>query len=250
MTEGIERILDNWRSPDYVYQSTTGIPVLLRNYKLSDDWGYRFSNKDWSGWPLTAEAFAGWIANNANPNVTLALDYEALGEHIWEDTGIFDFLSDLPHQIAQYPQIEWSTPTETVDRVPSAGTINVNDFSTISWADMERDTSAWLINEMQQVCFEEMKRMEPLIKATGEAQFVDSWRRMLTSDHLYYICDKNLSDGDVHGYFSAYGSIAEAFVHLHTALMDLRMRATRFLEKQGKVTEPLFPDFTPRPTLR
>lgn len=246
LTEGIERILDGWRSPDYVYQSTTGLPVLLRNYQLADDWGYRFSNKGWDGWPLTAEKFAGWIAQVANPCVTLALDYEALGEHHWEDTGILDFLASLPEEIARHPQIEWATPTETVQRVPSAGTIDVNDYSTVSWADAERDTSAWLVNEMQQVCFEEMKRLEPLIKATDDAAMLDSWRRMLTSDHLYYICDKNLSDGDVHGYFSAYGSIAEAFVHLHTALMDLRQRALRTLEKQGKVDgDSLFPQFTP-----
>jgi alpha-amylase len=234
VTEGLERVLGPNRSPDFVYRAPTGLPVLLRNYKLSDDIGYRFSNKAWDCWPLSAQTFAGWVAQNTDPCTTLALDYEALGEHMWEDTGIFGFINDLPRQMARYPQLQWATPTEVVERIPSVGEYSVDDFSTISWADQERDTSAWLVNEMQQLCFEQMKRLEPLIRETQSPDFLLAWRRMLTSDHLYYICDKNLSDGDVHKYFSAYGSVAEAFVRLHTALVDLMHRAERYMEKQGK----------------
>ncbi len=235
LTEGLERILD-WRSPDFVYHAPSGLPVLLRNYKLSDDVGYRFSNKSWPGWPLTAETFAGWLAGNTDPCTLLAMDYEAFGEHMWEDTGIFGFLEDLPAQAAKHPQLEWATPTEVVDRIAPAGEYSVDDMETISWADQERDTSAWLVNEMQQISFEEMKHLEALVKATNDPHFVRVWRCMLTSDHLYYICDKNLSDGDVHQYFSAYGSIADAFVRLHTALLDLLHRVERHLEHQGQGT--------------
>ena len=233
LTEGLERVLGPGRSPDFVYKSPGGLRVLLRNYKLSDDVGYRFANKAWECWPLTAQTFAGWLAKNTDPCTLLAMDYEAFGEHMWEDTGILGFLEDLPNQVAHYPQLQWATPTEVVDRVPAVGEYSVGIWDTISWADQERDTSAWLVNEMQQICFEEMKRMEPLIKATKNVDFLQTWQRMLTSDHLYYICDKNLSDGDVHQYFSAYGSIADAFVRLHTALTDLAHRAERYLEQNN-----------------
>ena len=236
ITEGLERILGPDRSPDYVYQAPSGLPVLLRNYKLSDDVGYRFSNKSWDQWPLTAQTFAGWLAGNTAPCTLLAMDYEAFGEHMWEETGIFGFLEDLPAQVARHPQLQWATPTELVERLAPVGEYRVDDFHTISWADQERDTSAWLVNDMQQICFEEMKRIEPLIRQTQSADFLRAWRRMLTSDHLYYICDKNLSDGDVHQYFSAYGSMADAFVRLHTALVDLMHRAERHVEQQSGAT--------------
>jgi alpha-amylase len=229
ITEGVDWLMENWRSPDFVYSSTCGLPVLLRNYRLSDDLGYRFSNRDWEGWPLRAETFASWLSQNTDMNVLLALDYEALGEHIWADSGIFDFLRHMPGEVLKYPQLAFTTPTEAVRSLPPVGTISVDDFATISWADKERDTSAWLGNEMQQFCYEELKRMEPLIKSTKEPHYLDTWRRMLTSDHLYYLASKSMSDADVHQYFSAYGSLVEAFVRLHTAALDLQHRAQNFL---------------------
>ena len=228
LTEGVDWLMAGWRSPDFVYQSPSGLPVLLRNYRLSDDVGYRFSNRGWDGYPLTAEKFAGWLAGNTDPMVLLALDYEALGEHMWADTGIFDFIAALPDQTAHFPQLEWATPSQVIERVPVSGQIEVPIYSTISWADKERDTSAWLGNEMQQFCYEEIKRLEPAIHATGSTDYLHAWRMMQTSDHLYYISDKAMSDGDVHQYFSAYGTVVEAFVRLHTAVYDLKRRAEHF----------------------
>ncbi|HLV81622.1 MAG TPA: hypothetical protein VKT32_15145, partial [Chthonomonadaceae bacterium] len=225
LTEGVDWLMANWRSPDFVYEAPCGLPVLLRNYRLSDDIGYRFPNPNWDAWPLSAETFAGWLAGNTDMNITLALDYEAFGEHIWADKGIFDFLRALPGAIKQHAQLEFTTPTEAVRRLPRMGTVEVDDFSTISWADKERDTSAWLGSEMQQFAFEEMKRIGEAIKATENPDFLHAWRLMQTSDHLYYLSDKALSDGDVHKYFSAYGSLFEGFIRLHTALLDLRNRA-------------------------
>lgn len=243
LTEGLERVLGPNRSPDFVYKAPSGLRVLLRNYKLSDDIAYRFSNKSWDGWPLSAQTFARWLGDNTNPCTVLALDYEAFGEHVAEDTGIFDFLDDLPNQVSHYPQLQWATPSEIVDRVPAVGEYSVGVWDTISWTDQERDTSAWLSSEMQQICWEEMKRMEPLITATKNEAFLTAWRQMLTSDHLVYLCDKNLAGRDVQRYFSAYGSIADAFVRLHTALTDLKHRAERFLETkdaaEAEVLRPL-----------
>lgn len=229
ITEGVDWLMAGWRSPDFVYAAPCGLPVLLRNARLSDDIGYRFPNKNWEGWPLRAETFAGWLAGNTDMNVTLALDYEAFGEHIWADKGIFEFLNALPEAIKQHPQLEFTTPTEAIRRLPRMGEVSVDDYATISWADQERDTSAWLGNETQQFAFEEIKRLEEPIKATGDPNFLHAWRLMQTSDHLYYLSDKAMSDGDVHQYFSAYGNLFESFVRLHTALLDLRHRADRLL---------------------
>lgn len=227
ITEGVDWLMEGWRSPDYVYRSSSGLPVLLRNYNLSDDIGYRFPNKSWEHWPLRAETFAEWLSHDQGMDVLLAMDYEAFGEHIPAEAGIFDFLRALPEAILKYPQLEFSTPSESVRRLPSQGVVLVNDFATISWADKERDTSAWLGNEMQQFAFEEIKRMEMLMRATEDPEFLRVWRLLQTSDHLYYLSEKALSDGDVHQYFSAYGSIFEGFVRLQTALSDLEHRAER-----------------------
>jgi len=233
ITEGVDWLMANWRSPDFVY-SGAHLPVLLRNYRLSDDVGYRFSNKSWEGHPLRAETFAGWLAKNTDPCVLIAMDYEALGEHMSADTGIFDFLEALPNEVAKHAQLEWSTPSETIRRVPPIGEIRVGDFETISWADRERDTSAWLGSAMQQMCFDRMRRMRHAIVAAKNSYLADVWRKMQTSDHLYYLADKALSDGDVHKYFSAYGAVPDAFVRLYTALYDLEQRAERFVEPEHK----------------
>ncbi len=230
ITEGVDWMMEGWKSPDFVYTAPCGLPVLLRNYKLSDDLGYRFSNRDWDGWPLRAETFAGWLAGNTDMNTLLAIDYEAIGEHMWADSGIFDFIRHLPGEIMKYEQLEFSTPTQSIRKLPTVGEISVEDYSTVSWADKERDTSAWLGNEMQRFGFEELKRMEELVKSTGNSDIIDCWRRMLTSDHLYYLATKSMSDGDVHAYFSAYGSVVEGFVRLHTAVLDLQHRAEQFLK--------------------
>jgi alpha-amylase len=231
ITEGVDWLLANWRSPDFLYRAPCGLPVMMRNYRLSDDLGYRFTNRDWEGWPLRAETFAGWLAGNTDMNVLLALDYEAIGEHMWAESGIFDFLRHLPGEIEKHAQLEFTLPTNAVRTLPTVGEVSVDDYATISWADMERDTSAWLGNEMQQFCYEQLKRMEPLIKSTNDPFILDTWRRMLTSDHFYYLASKSLSDADVHRYFSAYGSLFETFVRFHTAIMDLQHRAQRMMEK-------------------
>ncbi len=237
MTEGIDWILDQWRSPDFLYQSASGLPVLLRNYHYSDDIGYRFPNKSWEHYPLSAETFAGWLASNTDEIVNLMMDYEALGEHIWADTGIFDFIRHVPERIVAHPQLAFTTPSRAVKTLHPRGTVRVGPFATISWADMERDTSAWLRNEMQQFCFEELREMEATILNVNEPEFTRAWRLMQTSDHVYYLSDKSLSDGDVHTYFSAYGNLFESFLRLQTAIADLKAAAVYRLEASKVLAE-------------
>ncbi len=164
-------------------------------------------------------------------HVLIALDYEALGEHMWADTGIFDFFRALPLEAANIRSWSSSLPRKLWPGCRYRGPFRWADYSTISWADQERDTSAWLGNEMQWFCYEELRRMEPEIKGSGSPELLDCWRRMLTSDHLYYMATKSFSDQDVHKYFSAYGSVFEAFVRLQTAIMDVRFLARNVQER-------------------
>jgi alpha-amylase len=233
MTEGVDWVLD-WRSPDFLYKSMTGLPVLLRNYRYSDDIGYRFPNASWEHYPLTAEKFAGWLAGNTDEIVSIMIDYEALGEHIWAEKGIFEFLRHLPDAILRFPQLAFTTPGEAVTTLRPRGEIDVGPFATISWADMERDTSAWLRNDMQRYCYEALRTIESPMLQANNPDYLRAWRLLQTSDHLYYLCDKSLSDGDVHTYFSAYGDLFESFIRLETAIADLRHAVLNYVDRPGE----------------
>jgi alpha-amylase len=232
ITEGVDWLMASWRSPDFVYEGSSRLPVLLRNYRLSDDVGYRFSNKAWEGHPLRAETFASWLARDTDPTVLVAMDYEALGEHMNHDTGIFDFIRALPREVAKFPQLEWSTPTDVVSRVSPVGAARVSDFATISWADKERDTSAWIGGKRQRELFDEVSAMRDVIARTNDPSFLDVWRKMQTSDHFYYVSSKAASDGDVHRYFSAYGAPDEAHARVLSSLRDLARRAEEFTRRR------------------
>lgn len=220
MTEGVDHHL-GWRSPNHVYRAPNGIPVLLRNYRLSDDIGYRFSNTGWDEWPLTADTFASWLNAADGDVVNLFMDYETFGEHHWPDTGILSFLRHLPGEVANHDDPVFATPSEIVERQEPVGDFSVDPLETISWADMERDTSAWLGNWMQQLLFRELERMAPRVRAADEP-VQEAWRRLTTSDHLYYLCDKGAGDGDVHSYFSRFDSIQDGFLAYTSALADIR----------------------------
>ncbi|VVB58742.1 Alpha-amylase [Candidatus Anstonella stagnisolia] len=221
LTEGIEHVL-GWRSPNYLYsvKSCEGIKAMLRNYKLSDDIGYRFSAKWWSEYPLTADKYAKWLSSLEGDCVNVFMDYETFGEHHWEDTGIFEFLRALPGEMGKHPNLEFVTPSMLVKSAGAVGEIDVPHV--ISWADMERDTSAWLGNEMQRECFGILQELEAPIKELKDGELLSAWRMLQNSDHLYYLCTKSLSDQDVHNYFSPYDSPFDAYVNFRNILEDLR----------------------------
>ncbi|WP_292466445.1 glycoside hydrolase family 57 protein [Methanolobus sp.] len=228
MTEGIERVLAG-RSPDHVYKAKdANIAVLLRNYKLSDDIGYRFSSIWWEEYPLTASKWADWASGNTGETLNIFMDYETFGEHQWEETGIFDFLGALPGEVMDRG-MRFLTPSQTIEAYKPAGEIDVGEFSTISWADIERDTSAWLGNDMQRRCLEEMKILESYVKKTGDAELLRIWKHLLTSDHYYYMSTKWLGDGDVHSYFSIHSSPYDAAVNFMAALTDFKAHVFRTL---------------------
>lgn len=223
MTEGIERILEGWKSPNYIYKPrNSNLKILLRNYKLSDDIGYRFSSRWWNQWPLTAGKYAAWLSATPGDTINIFMDYETFGEHQWEDTGIFWFLKSLPYEILKHENLEFATPSEVISRYESIGEIRVPWYETVSWADMERDASAWLGNHMQQICFSEVKSMEKIVKKSRNPEFLRIWKCLLTGDHFYYMCTKGWGDGDVHCYFSHHGTPYDAAVNYMAIIADFK----------------------------
>ncbi len=225
IAEGADHIL-GWRSPNFLYRpkTTDKIKLLLKNYRLSDDIAFRFSEKSWKEWPLTAEKFAQWVhAVNGNGNVVnLFMDYETFGEHQWESTGIFDFLKAMPWHVRQHPDNDFITPSEAVARFPVVGELDIHN--PISWADIERDTSAWLGNKMQQEAMHHIFHLEKDIKMAGDPKLIEDWRKLQTSDHFYYMCTKWFADGDVHKYFNPYDSPYEGFINYFNVMNDLHLR--------------------------
>jgi len=223
ITEGTEKIL-GWRSPNYLYKpvNAPNLKVLLRNHQLSDDIAFRFSASGWNEFPLTAEKFGSWVSASEGDLVNIFMDYETFGEHQWPETGIFDFLRHLPDEILRYPNNEFITVREAVERFSPVGEIDV-PFA-ISWADTERDVSTWLGNDMQIACFNELKEIGRRVREKGDENLIRLWRLLQTSDHLYYISTKGLADGDVHKYFSPYSGPYEGFINYMNILQDLKQR--------------------------
>jgi alpha-amylase len=189
-TEGVERVL-GWRSPDYVY-SCNGVKLLMRNYQLSDDVAFRFNNREWNEYPLMADKFASWVAASPGDYVNIFVDYETFGEHHWEDSGILEFLRWLPGECMDRG-IEFITPSEAAE-LPARDELSVEE--TISWADVEKDASAWLGNTIQHTALKAIQR------ARAYAKDKKMWRYLQTSDHFYYMASKFGSCADVHNYFS------------------------------------------------
>lgn len=225
LAEGADHVL-GWRSPNFLYRpaGTKKIKLLLKNYKLSDDIAFRFSSKEWNEHPLTAPKFASWVNQvNGNGNVVnLFMDYETFGEHQWEDTGIFNFLRHMPGEILKHPDNNFMTPSEAAETYPAVSELDVHNF--MSWADVERDLSAWLSNSMQWEAAHKLYELEPKVLAINNPKLTDDWRRLQTSDHLYYMCTKWFNDGDVHKYFNPYESPYEAFIAFMNVLNDMKLR--------------------------
>ncbi len=225
LAEGADHILD-WRSPNFLYRpkGASQIKLFLKNYRLSDDIAFRFSQKSWKEYPLTAPKFAYWLeAHNGNGEIiNLFMDYETFGEHQWEDTGIFNFLRQLPEEVYKKKNLDFVTPQEALKRYNPVGDLDYPQF--VSWADTERDLSAWRSNDMQKEALAKVYSLERKIKKTKDKQLQEDWRRMQTSDHFYYMCTKWWNDGDVHKYFSPYDSPYDAFISFMNALNDIKLR--------------------------
>jgi len=241
LCEGVDALL-GFRSPNYLYTppGSDAVRLLLKNYRLSDDIAFRFSDRNWKEWPLSAERFAHWV-NQINGDgfvCNLFMDYETFGEHQWADTGIFEFMADLPRAIFDYKPGEnhFNTPSEAFGQFETVGEYDVPHM--ISWADSERDLSAWLGNAMQTNAISECYKLERPIKnklreahQAGEQMAIqhfthvlEDWRKLTTSDHFYYMSTKFWADGDVHKYFSPYDSPYDSYINFMNVLDNLRTR--------------------------
>lgn len=224
LAEGWDPVL-GWKSPNYVYRpsGTEKIRLLMKNYKLSDDIAFRFGDSNWAEYPLTADKFTHWLHENHSADVfNLFMDYETFGEHQWEHTGIFDFLRSLPEMWLKQSNTGFVTITEAAERFEVRDTIDVPQTTT--WADTERDLSAWLGNPMQHEAIAMLYEHENDILGSGDLRLIEDWRRLQTSDHFYYMCTKWFNDGDIHAYFSPYESPYEAFMNFMNACHDIRAR--------------------------
>ena len=225
LAEGWGPVL-GWRSPNYVYRpvQTDNIRLLLKNYRLSDDLAFRFSDKAWSQYPLTADSYSEWTnaAMADAPLVNLFMDYETFGEHQWEDTGIFDFFEHFVDKWLQNDDNTFYTVTEAARTHEPQD--EISSPNTITWADTERDLTAWLGNSMQHEAMRHLYALEHSILHSGDDDLINDWRKLQTSDHAYYMCTKWFKDGDVHAYFSPYESPYDAFLYYMNAIRDLRFR--------------------------
>jgi alpha-amylase len=225
LAEGADHIL-GWRSPNFLYTAKTApkLKMLLKNYKLSDDIAFRFSNRGWNEWPLTVDKYTRWVNSiNGNGNVlNLFMDYETFGEHQWEDTGIFNFLNHLPEEILKHPDNNFITPSEAIKKYNPVSELDIH--SPVSWADIERDTSAWDGNKMQQSAIQKIYLAEGMVKRSGNRELIEKWRKLQTSDHFYYMCTKWFNDGDVHKYFNPYENPYDAFITFMNILNDVNLR--------------------------
>ncbi|HEU0195962.1 MAG TPA: glycoside hydrolase family 57 protein [Nevskiaceae bacterium] len=230
--EGAERVLHEAETlQPQGFDAAPQLAALARHYRLSDDIAFRFSNRQWSQWPLTAERYVEWLEALAATNdarhverfVGLFMDYETFGEHQWADCGIFEFMRALPAAVLKRPDLRFATPREVLARVPR-GVVQLRLATPLSWADAERDTSAWTGNAIQRAAQQAIYALEPDVRRTADAALLEDWRRLLTSDHAYYMSTKYWTDGDVHKYFSHYDSPYDAYIAYMNVLEDLKRR--------------------------
>lgn len=225
LAEGWDAVLD-WRSPNYVYRpsGTENISLLLKNYRLSDDLAFRFSNRAWSEWPVTPDKFNAWVHDSMADGllVNLFMDYETFGEHQWRDTGIFEFFDQFVGKWLEGGDTTFYTVSQAIEACPPTGEISMPH--TVTWADSERDLSAWTGSSLQREALRYLYSLEHDIIRSGDEDLIRDWRYLQASDLVYYMSTKWHNDGDVHAYFSPYDSPYDAFLYFINVIRDLRWR--------------------------
>lgn len=235
ITEGAKHIL-GWKSPNYLYTNAINprLKLLLRNFDLSDDIAFRFSDRSWSKWPLTSDKYVGWIADSLEKDelVNLFMDYETFGEHQHVSTGIFQFLKHLPGAVLSHADFEFCTPSEVCSKHQPVASLHA-PFA-ISWADEERDTTAWVGNELQNEAFSKIYSAEQKVVTTNDPLLLSDFRKLQESDHFYYMSTKFFSDGVVHNYFNPYDTPYEAFINYMNVVSDFLIRVDKASDFAGE----------------
>jgi alpha-amylase len=238
IAEGADNVL-GWRSPNHVYEPShkdSKIALLLKNYKLSDDIAFRFSDPKWESYPLTTEKYVEWLNQQGEESdiINLFMDYETFGEHQKKESGIFDFIYDFPEEFFKNKNNNFITPSEAIEKYNKKDKVDVPFY--ISWADKERDLSAWLLNKMQQEAMKDIYELEPVIKSLKDENLLEDWRKLTCSDHFYYMSTKGSNDGAVHGYFSPFDTPYDAYMYFMNILNDLIFK----IKSDGSVSHDLF----------
>jgi len=238
LTEGAKHVL-GWKSPNYLYVNAINprLKVLMRNFKLSDDISFRFSNKNWSEYPLTAEKYIKWLETDIQKEevVNLFLSYESFGERQPKESGIFEFLESLAVKIAKHSALKFSTPSEVIDELQPISAVSVP--TPISWADEERDLTAWIGNSMQKEAFEKLYKLNGQMSKCSDPELIKDWNYLQESDHFYYMSTKYFSDGEVHSYFNPFDSPYEAFINYMNVLSDFKIRLNAIVPENQTESE-------------
>ncbi len=225
LAEGWDKIL-GWRSPNHVYRPVgcKNLKLLLKNYRLSDDIAFRFSNRGWAEWPLTVPKYQNWVNNDClrGPLINLFMDFETFGEHQWADTGIFDFMDQFIGSWLGAYDNKFLTVSEAAELELPQDEISMPGI--VTWADTERDLSAWASNAMQTSAMNDLFALRERVLNSHDLALISDWRHLTTSDHAYSMCTKYWNDGDVHAYFSAYASPYESFMYFMNVLRDIEYR--------------------------
>jgi len=229
LTEGAKHIL-GWKSPNYIYTNAINprLKLLLKNFQLSDDIAFRFSDRSWANWPLTSDKYVTWLSKSLEKDdiVNLFMDYETFGEHQQSSTGIFQFLKHLPAAVLSQTDFEFCTPSEVCKKHQPVAPLHVP--YAISWADEERDVSAWIGNELQNEAFGKLYDAREKVLKTGDNSLLSDFYKLQESDHFYYMCTKFFSDGAVHKYFNPYDTPYEAFINYMNVLSDFLARVDKY----------------------
>lgn len=238
LTEGAKHIM-GWKSPNYLYCNAVNprLKLLLRNFRLSDDIAFNFSNHGWSEFPLTAEKFVSWLNkfDKREETVNIFIDYETFGEHQWMETGIFEFLKALPNVVYNNSNYRFSTPGEIASALQPVSTISVPH--PISWADEERDITAWLGNDMQVDAFNRLFGFIPKIRKIDDQKMLKDWQYLQASDHFYFMSTKFFSDGAFPVYFNPYESPYEAYINYMNVMSDFGVRLNALVPESSTDTE-------------
>lgn len=238
LTEGAKHVL-GWKSPNYLYHhpEQKNLKLLLKNFRLSDDVAFRFSSQSWSEWPLTTDKYLQWLkqVEKEEQVVNLFMDYETFGEHQWAESGIFEFMRILPTKIIEDGEFKFKTPSEIAKEAEPVSELHVP--YPISWADEERDVTAWLGNEMQDEAVDKLYALADKMKGCPDVKLQADWLKLQASDHFYYMCTKWFSDGDVHEYFNPYPSPYEAFINYMNVLSDFQIRVNEMSEQKENLVQ-------------
>lgn len=232
LTEGAKHIL-GWKSPNYIYHNAINpkLKLLLRNFELSDDIAFRFSDRSWDKWPIDAGKYISFLNESIKDGevINLFMDYETFGEHQDASTGIFEFMRALPSEILSGTDFQFQTPSEVAAAHDPVAPLNV-PFP-ISWADEERDTTAWLGNELQNEAFTKLYALSDKIIAADDEDLFKDYLKLQESDHFYYMCTKFFSDGAVHNYFNPYDTPYDAFINYMNVFSDFALRTDEKLKQ-------------------